>query len=94
MGLRKSSLAASRGQFLVGISRAPKMALRFCFSCLTTPLVCEGQDLNLEISWGQQGEQVISSSWRLVALRMRGPRVPLPWPCLLSLLSFPLGGQG
>lgn len=54
MGLRKSFLANSRGQFLVGISRAPKMALGFCTLCLTTPLVCEGQDLNLEISWGPQ----------------------------------------
>lgn len=37
MGLRKLSLATSRGQFLVGISRAPKMALGFCPLCLTPP---------------------------------------------------------
>lgn len=44
MGLRKSSLATSRGQFLVGLSRAPKMAPGFCSLCPTTPLICEGQD--------------------------------------------------
>lgn len=79
MGLRKSSLATSRVQFLVGTSRAPKMALRFCSSCLTTLLVCEGQDLNLEISWGPQvGTSGLPLSWWLAVLSVWGPKMPLP----------------
>lgn len=79
MGLRKSSLATSRVQFLVGTSRNPKMALGFCSSCLATLLVCEGQDLNLEISWGQQvGTRGLLLLWQLVVLSVWGPRMPLP----------------
>lgn len=65
MGLRKSSLVTSGDQFLVGISKALKMTLGFCSLCLTTPLVREGLDLNLEISWGQKvGTSDLSlSSW-------------------------------
>lgn len=66
MGLRKSSLATSRGQFLVGLSRAPKMAPGFWSLCPTTPLICEGQDLNLETGWGQQvGTSDLSLLWWL-----------------------------
>lgn len=61
MGLRKSSLANSRGQFLVGI-------------CLTTALVCEGQDMNWEISWGLQ----VGKSDQSLIVIVAGPRVPPP----------------
>lgn len=74
MGLCKSSLANSRGQFLVGISRAPKVALDFCSLCLTTALVCEGQDMNWEISWGLQ----VGRSDQSLIVIVAGPRVPPP----------------